>query len=377
MKAGPTAAGEAGAAPRRYIIHADMDAFYAAVEQHDTPELRGKPVLVGGSPRARGVVAAASYEAREFGCRSAMPMKTAVRLCPQGVVVAPRFPRYRAVSQRVMAIFRSVTPLVEPQSLDEAFLDITHRVEAGARPEAVARQIRGRVRRETGLTVSCGVATSKAVAKVASALAKPDGLRVVAAGEERAFLAPLPVSDLWGVGPKTAEQLRRAEVRTIGDLAERPAAWLIKRFGVRGAWFHELAMGVDARPVEVRREAKSISAEVTFAEDVRDAETLRETVRQQARQVAGRLRRGSLRARTVQIKLRLADFTTFTRQRTLPRATDATGVISATAEALLAEQVKGGRRFRLVGTGVSNLVPREMAAQLALFEEAAAGVGPG
>jgi DNA polymerase-4 len=352
-----------------------MDAFYASVEQHDRPELRGKAVLVGGSPKARGVVAAASYEARKFGCRSAMPMKTAVRKCPQAEIVPPRFPRYREVSREIMAIFRAITPLVEPLSLDEAFLDITHVVETGATAAEVAAQLRARVKAKTGLTVSCGVAQTKSVAKIASDVDKPDGLTVVAPGEERSFLAPLPVRDLWGVGPKTAERLHKAGVSTIGELAERPLPWLIMRFGIRGEWFHRLANGIDDRPVEVSRETKSVSAEVTFAEDVSDLDALREAVIEQARRVGGQLRKASIRARTVQIKLRLADFTTFTRQRTLPIATDAASMIEAAALELLENEVGGGRQFRLVGTGVSNLSQSETAAQLSLFDRPG-GSGP-
>ena len=360
----------------RQIIHADMDAFYASVEQHDNPALRDTPVLVGGSPKSRGVVAAASYEARVFGCRSAMPMRTAVRLCPAARVVPPRFSRYREVSERVMAIFRQATPLVEPLSLDEAFLDVTHRAADGADAVAVACWLRETVRRETGLTVSCGVATAKSVAKIASDYDKPDGLTVVPAGEERAFLAPLPIRDLWGVGPRTAERLSKAGVRTIGDLAERPLPWLIERFGVRGEWFYRLARGEDDRPVSVQRESKSISAEQTFAEDVGKQEELEVVVREQAARVTRRLRRAGLRARTVQLKLRLADFTTFTRRRTLPVATDVVGPIEAAALAILAAEVGGGRRFRLVGTGVSNFVEAEAVSQLSLFDPLGTGARP-
>ncbi len=361
---------EAPPHPQRQIIHADMDAFFAAVEQHDRPELRGKPVLVGGSPRARGVVAAASYESRVFGCRSAMPMRTAVRLCPQAEIVRPRFSRYRAVSEQVMDIFRSVSPLVEPLSLDEAFIDITQRVESGAAPGEVARWIKQRVRKETGLTISCGVAASKSVAKIASDRDKPDGLTLVAPGSEAAFLAPLAISELWGIGPKTAQRLRGAGVETIGDLAARPLAWLLDRFGARGEWFHELARGIDPREVNTTRETKSISSETTFAEDVGDYDELAETARSQAQDVGRRLQRAELRARTVQIKLRLADFTTFTRRRTLPSASSGADEISAAALALLRAQCRPGRRFRLIGVGVSNLEAAEAAAQLSLFDAA-------
>ena len=357
------------ARPRRNIIHADMDAFYASVEQHDNPELRGQPVLVGGSPQARGVVAAASYEARAFGCHSAMPMRTAVRLCPHAAIVSPRFSRYREVSGQVMEIFHGVTPLVEPLSMDEAFLDVTQRVDSGSTAEEIAGFIRARVLAVTGLTVSCGVASSKSVAKIASDMHKPDGLTVVPAGTERAFLAPLPVRDLLGVGPKTAERLTKAGVQTIGELAERPLPWLIERFGVRGEWFHRLAAGEDERGVEVSRETKSISSETTFAADIGDLDALAEPVKEQSRSVARRLKRSSLRARTVQIKLRLSDFTTFTRQRTLLAPTDDGDLVESVALELLNEQVGGGRRFRLVGVGVSNLAPLETFGQLGLFDQ--------
>ena len=227
-----------------------MDAFFASVEQRDRPELRGKPVLVGGSPKGRGVVAAASYESRVFGCRSAMPMRTAVRLCPQAEIVRPRFSRYREVSSQIMSIFRDASPLVEPLSVDEAFIDISHRVVGGSRPAELAQWIRKRVREDTELTVSCGVATSKSVAKIASDQHKPDGLTVVAPGDEAAFLVPLPISDLWGVGPKTADRLRNAGIETIGDLAQRPLPWLIDRFGSRGEFFLAfLDYGPDGTPL--------------------------------------------------------------------------------------------------------------------------------
>ncbi len=358
-------------APQRRIIHADMDAFYASVEQHDQPELRGKPVLVGGSPRARGVVAAASYESRVYGCRSAMPMRTAVRLCPHAEIVRPRFSRYREVSEQIMDIFRSVSPLVEPLSLDEAFIDISQRVESGETPAEVARWIKRRVREETGLTISCGAGTSKSIAKIASDRDKPDGLTIVPPGTEEAFLAPLPISELWGIGPKTAQRLREAGVESVGDLAQRPLPWLIDRFGARGEWFHELARGIDPREVSTTRETKSISSETTFAEDLGDYDKLAETARGQARDVSRRLRRAELRARTVQIKLRLSDFTTFTRQRTLAGASDDVDEITSAALALLREQCRPSRRFRLIGVGVSNLeAAQDAVAQLSLFDAA-------
>ncbi len=345
-----------------------MDAFFASVEQRDRPELRGKPVLVGGSPKGRGVVAAASYESRAFGCRSAMPMRTAVRLCPHAEIVRPRFSRYREVSEQVMSIFRDVSPLIEPLSVDEAFIDISHRVAEGATPVELAQWIRSRVRQETGLTVSCGVATSKSVAKIASDQRKPDGLTVVAPGREAEFLSPLPISDLWGVGPKTADRLRAAGIETIGALAQRPLAWLVDRFGSRGEAFWQLARGIDDREISREREARSVSSETTFAEDIGDAERLRAVVGEQAAAVGKRLIEQGLRARTAQIKLRLSDFTTFTRQRTLPRATNDAAAIARVAQALLDEQLSPARRFRLVGVGASGLQHQEVASQLSLFD---------
>ena len=349
-----------------------MDAFFASVEQRDHPDLRGKPVLVGGSPRGRGVVAAASYESRVFGCRSAMPMRTALRLCPHAEIVSPRFSRYREVSSLIMSIFRDVSPLVEPLSVDEAFIDVSHRVEEGARPAELGQWIRERVKRETDLTVSCGVATSKSVAKIASDQNKPDGLTVVAPGHEADFLAPLPISDLWGVGPKTAERLRSAGIETIGDLAARPLPWLIDRFGSRGEWFWQLARGQDDRDVSVERETKSISAEITFAEDTSSEDKLSAVISEHAASVAERLKEHGFRARTVQVKLRLSDFTTFTRQRTLTIPTNDAAMIERTALALFREQMSPARKFRLVGVGVSGLEQHPLAAQLSLFDQSGA-----
>ena len=346
-----------------------MDAFFASVEQRDRPALRGKPVLVGGSPQGRGVVAAASYESRVFGCRSAMPMRTALRLCPQAEVVRPRFNRYSEVSAQIMSIFREVSPLVESLSLDEAFIDVSRRVRDGARPVELAQWIRERVARETQLTVSCGVATSMSVAKIASDQHKPDGLTVVPPGQEHAFLAPLPISDLWGVGPKTANQLRAAGIETIRDLAERPLPWLIDRFGSRGEWFWRLARGRDDREVTSERQTKSISSEVTFAEDISAEAKLVAVAQEQAASVARRLITQGYRARTVHIKLRLSDFTSFTRQRTLAEPTSEAAVIERMALTLLHEQIAPARRFRLLGVGVTGLEHRPSAAQLSLFDQ--------
>ena len=337
----------------RHIVHADLDAFYAAVEQLDDPELRGKPVLVGGSPQSRGVVATASYEARVYGVHSAMPMATAVRQCPQGIVVRPRFDRYREMSRRVMDIFAGVTDLVEPLSLDEAYLDITAAVEAGKLPLGVAIDLKRQVKDETGLNVSIGVGTCKSVAKIASDLEKPDGLVVVSAGEEREFLAPLAVSKLWGIGPKTAEKLHQDGITTIGELAAQSDEWFARRFGKRAASVRAKAVGEDDEPVKTERSPKSVSAETTFADDVGDPEELRKTLARLADSVGGSLTRKEIKGRTVTVKLRLADFTTLTRQTTLDRYTNTSEEILDTGWALLSGELAPGRTFRLLGVGMS------------------------
>jgi DNA polymerase-4 len=342
--------------PAPVILHADLDAFFAAVEQRDRPELRGRPVLVGGAPEERGVVAAASYEARRYGARSAMPMRTALRLCPPGTVrLPPRFDRYREVSRRVMTIFRARTPLVEPLSLDEAYLDLTEPLSrpGAPDPERAARALKAEVRTAVGLTVSIGVATSKSVAKIASDLRKPDGLVVVPPGTERAFLAPLPVGRLWGVGPKVEDRLRQAGVHTIGDLATLERRWLERQFGKWGGLLHDLANGIDHRPVTPERAIKSVGRETTFPHDVSDPAVLHATLRRLAEQVAERLHRHGLRGRTVTLKLRSYDFRTLTRQTSLSLPTDRAEEIAAVAERLLATELAPGGRYRLVGVTVS------------------------
>jgi DNA polymerase-4 len=351
----------------RCIIHADLDAFFASVEQLDNPDLRGRPVVVGGPPETRGVVAAASYEARAYGVHSAMPMRTALSLCPQAVRVSPRFQRYAEISKRVMAIFRQVTPLVEQISLDEAFLDVSDRVSKGYSAEDVANTLKQRVRQEIGLSISVGVASSRSVAKIASGLSKPDGLTVVSPGGEREFLAPLPVQSLWGVGPKTAERLASDSITTIGDLAGKSEEWARSRFGARGLYFLGLARGVDDSPVTVERETKSVSTETTFARDANDPKALEASLRKLAEGTARRLRGSGLRGRTIKLKLRLADFTTFTRQTTIARPTDSADVILAEASRLLASELRAGRRFRLLGVGVSNFGQGEVKGQRSLF----------
>ena len=338
----------------RHIIHADLDAFYAAVEQLDNPDLVGKPVLVGGRPENRGVVATASYEARVFGVHSAMPMRTAVHRCPQGIIIPPRFGRYKEKSIEVMSIFRNLTDLVEPLSMDEAYLDITAVVEGGEKPLAIALDLKRRVAEETGLVVSVGVGTCKTVAKIGSDLAKPDGLVVVQPGDEAEFLAPLAVSKLWGIGPKTAERQHREGIETIGQLADQPMGWMAQIFGKRAHDVHNQATGQDDDAVHIHGASKSISSETTFANDVGDEAELREVVERKAVGVAQSLERNGLKGRTVKLKLRLADFTTFTRQFTLPYHTSDEEPIKEAAWALLAAELEPGRTFRLLGVGMAN-----------------------
>ena len=355
----------------RHIIHADLDAFYATVEQLDNPELSGKPVLVGGRPENRGVVATASYEARPFGVHSAMPMRTAVRLCPQGIIVPPRFTRYREMSRQVMDIFREFTEVIQPLSLDEAYLDISEAVDEaeGRWPLGVALELKRRVKEETGLTVSVGVSTCKSVSKIASDMDKPDGLVVVPPGDEAGFLVPLPVGKLWGIGPKTAERLQAEGVETIGALAEQSPEWFRRVFGVRAEAVRLRAVGLDDEPVETERITKSVSSETTFPDDIGDTAELRRVLEELASDVAEALDRKGLQGRTVTVKMRLADFTTFTRQTTLPAPSNDTGPIRDTAWRLLSAELTAGRTFRLLGVGLSNFAEAELEWQLPLSLE--------
>ena len=342
----------------RVILHADLDAFYASVESLDNPALRGRPVVVGGSPEGRGVVAAASYEARAWGVRSAQPMRTALRLCPGAVRVSPRFPRYHELSGQVFAVFQRWTPLVQPLSLDEAYLDLTAAL-PDATPKAMRRaaaRLKREVREATGLTLSVGAGTSKSVAKIASDLEKPNGLVVVPPGNERDFLAPLPIARLWGVGPRTETRLRRIGVRTIGEMAALDTAWVAARLGNWGVTLHALALGVDTRPVNPERERKQVSQETTFPRDVADPGEILATVSELAASVSDRLRRHGLRGRTVAIKLRDADFQTRTRQLTLPAPCDDPESIDSAARQLLSRELHPDQSLRLVGVAVSGFV---------------------
>jgi DNA polymerase-4 len=341
----------------RTILHADLDAFYASVEQLDNPGLRGRPVVVGGAPESRGVVAAASYEARAFGVRSAMPMSTAMRLCPDAVRVPPRFERYGDLSRRIMAIFRALTPLVEPLSLDEAFLDISGWVSDGADPERIARELKSEVKHDTQLTVSIGVGSSKSVAKIASDLGKPDGLLVVPPGTEQEFLAPLPVRVLWGVGPKTERTLLAAGIRSVGDMARRGEGEASRILGSHGVFLREMARGIDDRGIETERERKSVGAETTFARDLPDGPELRQELHRIVAEVTRRLDRAGVRAQTVALKLRYSNFTTVTRQTSVKTPTGDAEELERLVGGLLDAIVQPGDRFRLLGAQCSRLVP--------------------
>ena len=332
-----------------------MDAFYASVEQRDNPDLRGQPVAVGGRPEGRGVVAAASYEARVFGVRSAMSMAKAVRLCPALRIVSPNFTKYRDVSAQVLSLFRAVTQLVEPLSLDEAYLDVTVNAWGESFATPVARRLKHQIREHTALTASAGVASNKFLAKIASAWHKPDGLTVVPHERVERFLQGLPVDALWGVGPVTARRLRAHGIKKLVDVRGIEESRLQQLVGTQAGWLRQLSYGNDDRPVTPNRVAKSRGSERTFAEDLLDLETIREEIEKMAHRAAGWLQQRTASARTVTIKVRYADFTTITRSLTkTPAARDAESV-AARALVLLAHTEAGGRPIRLLGVSVHNL----------------------
>lgn len=344
----------------RKIIHLDLDAFFCAVEEIDDPELRGKPFAVGGRPEERGVVASCSYAARAKGVRSAMPMGQALRLCPELVIVGGHYSRYSEESRKVMGILREFTSLVEQLSIDEAFLDVSESAEPA---ERLGLAIQERIRTVTGLPASLGVATNKLVAKIASDHGKsqfsgggaPNAITVVPPGEEAAFLAPLPVRALWGIGPRTDERLKELGIRTIGDLAQADPLILADRFGKHGADMTRRAQGIDRSPIVTERELKSISQEITFSRDVHDEGRLRAEVREQSERIAESLRKNAITAATIKIKLRWPDFTTLTRQVTLPTPTDDPIVIDQLAWDLVLKVWKPGKPVRLIGVGASGL----------------------
>jgi DNA polymerase-4 len=356
----------------RTILHLDLDAFFCAVEENEHPQLRDRAFAVGGRPEERGVVASCSYAARQMGIRSGMPMARALRLYPQLIIVAPRHRLYSEISKKVMARLRSVTPLVEQISIDEAFLDVSH---CGEPIERFARGLQVGIRDEFALPCSIGVASNKLVAKIATEVGKksargsgpPFALTIVPPGEEAAFLAPLPADMLWGVGPKTAARLAELGLHTIGDIARYPEGELIRLFGENGRELARHARGLDDRPLITEHEIKSISQETTFARDVAEDQILERTLKELAAQVGARLRRASLAGLTVRLKLRWPDFTTLTRQTTLNHPTDQDNEIADVALALLKKVRRSGQAVRLIGVGVSNLGPAVR--QLSLWEE--------
>ena len=356
------------AAPARSILHVDMDAFYASVEQRDDPALRGKPLVVGGSSN-RGVVAAASYEARTFGIRSAMPMREALRRCPELLRVRPRMAHYNSVSKQVFGVFRHYTPIVEGLSLDEAFLDITHSTSLFGSPVDIAQAIKRDILAATALTASVGVAENKLVAKIASDLDKPDGLTVIYPADYESRLDPLPVSVIPGIGKKTLERLDGTGITTLRDLRLAEDSILRPVFGRFTQKTRDRAAGIDDRPVFAAREDKSISAEETFAADLEARADMERELLRLSERTAARLRKAGLAAGTVQLKIRQADFTTFTRQRKVSPPASGTERVYAVARALLETWLAGnaGARLRLLGVGGSDLAP---AGQPDLFEDA-------
>ena len=355
-----------GTAPN--ILHIDMDAFFASVEVLDRPEVAGKPAVVAhDSPRS--VVTSATYEARALGIRSAMPLVTAKRLCPDVIVLEPHFEKYRAYSKKVMSIFYDFTPVVEQLSIDEAFLDVSGAQKIFGTPEQIAQQIKDRVRDETGLPCSVGVASTKFVAKLASTKSKPNGLLVIPEEETLAFLHPLPIEAIWGVGKKTAEVLHKRGLHTVADIAQSPPASLISALGqAAGTHLYELSWARDPRPVSTQRAEKSIGKEHTFNEDVTDAEKLKATLLFQADHVGAQLRKAQLEARTIGLKVTFSDFESLTRSRTLPEATSVGREIHKIVCELLDDLRIGGRAVRLIGVRSAGLVEAG-GQQLSLWED--------
>ena len=359
--------------PRR-ILHCDMDSFYAAVHQRDDPSLAGRPVVIGGEPGGRGVVAAASYEVRRFGVRSAMPSAEARRRCPQAIFIRPDFARYRRESVAIFALYREVTPLVQAVSIDEAYLDVGDHLAGYGSATAVAAAIRARVREERGLTVSVGVGPNQLVAKIASDHGKPDGLVVVKPSRVEGFLAPLPVRRLHGVGPATERSLGELGVATVAELRGLPLELLTARFGRHGGGLYRFARGVDERPVETDNVRKSLGTENTYGRDLERRAEMEEELRRMAAEVAAALERRDIAGRTVTVKVRYPDFVTVTRSQTLPAPTADAVTVARLAVELLERTDAGPRPVRLLGVTVSNLVI-DGVWQLPLFEEGKGGEG--
>lgn len=341
----------------RIIMHVDMDAFFAAIEQADFPEYRGKPVIVGADPqggRGRGVVSTASYEARKFGIHSALPISQAYYRCPNGIFVRPRGKRYSEMSQKIMQIFQDFTPVIEPISIDEAFFDISGCLRLFGSSHQIALKLKQKILAETKLTASVGIAPNKFIAKIASDLEKPDGLVTVKAGEEKTFLKPLPISKMWGIGKKTEPLFHRMDIYTIGQIAETPPDKLVSIFGKPGLSYWQLANGVDNRPVQGHNAAKSVSHEVTFMEDTNDLARLEGILFQIAENLGRTLRKKKLKAKTVNLRIRLADFQTFTRSKSTLHHQNSSVEIRKIALNLLKQFNFQGQKVRLIGLGVSN-----------------------
>jgi DNA polymerase-4 len=349
----------------RTILHFDLDAFFCSVEEQFRPDLKGKPFVVAGSPRRRGVVSSASYPARRFGIRSAMPTAQALRLCPDLIVVPPRHGVYGERSREVMELLREAAPVVEQISIDEAFLDVSDDPRGG---KQIAQALQAEIEKRFALPTSWGVATNKLVAKIATEVGKPRGVVVVPPGEEASFLAPLPLEMLWGVGPKTAQILQSFGMATIGDLANFPDDRLVEHFGTRGRELVAHAQGIDDSPLSQAREARSMSAETTFPRDVQSAEALRRTLRGLSEQVGARLRKENLAGMTVRVKLRWPDFTTLTRQKRLAQPTNQDREIFEQSWDLMQAVWRPGKKVRLLGVGLSDLGPPIR--QLEMFDHA-------
>ncbi len=347
-----------------HIIHIDMDAFFASVEQRDNPELKGRPIAVGGRPESRGVVATASYEARRYGVKSAMPMATALKLCPGLTILPVNHHKYRQVSEAVMDIFRSYTPLIEPISLDEAFLDVRGSEKLFGPAKVIGMAIQKRIKEELQLSASVGIGPNKFIAKLASDYQKPNGFTVIPQDKVLQFLVPLPVNKIWGIGEKTAASLNRVGIKTIGQLRDLPLEFLEGKFGKHGKILYGFARGEDTRPVEPEREVKSVGKEITFAGDIGDMEELRHTLQELAGKVAHRLRQENLKSGSVMLKIKYPDFQLVTRTESLPEPTNLAGPIYRAASQLLAKHCKPP--VRLIGVTCGKLTGER---QITLFRD--------
>ncbi|TFH01867.1 MAG: DNA polymerase IV [Calditrichales bacterium] len=355
---------------QRFILHADMDAFFAAIEQREHPEFKGHPVIVGADPRqgaGRGVVSTCSYEARRYGIHSAMPISQAYKRCPHGIYVPPNGGLYSQVSKDIFKLFYQFSDLVEPLSIDEAFLDISGCIQLFGSAEAIGRQLKDLIYTNQGITASVGIAPNKYIAKIASDLEKPDGLVIVKEADIQSFLNPLPIARLWGAGVKTIEKLKQLGIHTIGDLGKFPLQLLEQKFGKMGNHFYRLAHGMDDRPVVSGHEVKSVSNEMTFSEDVFDIDVIKKTLVRLAEKVGYRMRQKDLLGRTVHLKLRYEGFETVTRNKTLADATANTEIIFQVVNELFEKNYDASRRVRLLGVGVSGF-GKDCGHQLSLFD---------